>query len=204
MGREQHTRHVPGVELLVVRKMALLRAPRPADRPAGWRGRAHVATVHSWGSRRPDLPAPVALDVDDVIAHLLVTEGFTSVEEVAFVPVEELASVEGFDEDVAGELQERARTFLKEQNERFEKRRQELGVSDEIAAIEGMTPAILVAVGEKGVKTLDDLADLAADELIEMAGGAVKLEEEEANAIIMAARAHWFEDEAPAAAPEAE
>ncbi len=145
-----------------------------------------------------------ALDVDDVIAHLLVTEGFSSVEEVAFVPVEELASVEGFDEDVAGELQERARTFLKEQNERFEKRRQELGVSDEIAAIDGMTPAILVAVGEKGVKTLDDLADLAADELIEMAGSAVKLEEEEANAIIMAARAHWFEDEAPAAAPEAE
>jgi len=135
-----------------------------------------------------------ALDVDDVIAHLLVTEGFTSVEEVAFVAVQELASVEGFDEDVAGELQQRARTFLQEQNERFETRRKELGVSDEIAAIEGVTPALLVAVGEKGVKTLDDLADLAADELIEMAGPTLKLEEEEANAIIMAARAHWFAD----------
>jgi transcription termination/antitermination protein NusA len=140
-----------------------------------------------------------ALDVDDVIAHLLVTEGFSSVEEVAFVPVQELASVEGFDEDVAGELQQRARVFLKEQNERFETRRKELGVSDEIAAINGMTPALLVAVGEKGVKSLDDLADLAADELIEMAGASFKLEEGEANDIIMAARAHWFAEDAPAA-----
>jgi N utilization substance protein A len=140
-----------------------------------------------------------ALDVDDVIAHLLVTEGFTSVEEVAFVAVEELASVEGFDETVAGELQQRARVFLEEQNERYEARRQELGVSDDIAAIEGVTPALLVAVGEKGVKTLDDLADLAADELIEMAGVGAKLEEEQANAIIMKAREHWFENE-PAAA----
>jgi N utilization substance protein A len=140
-----------------------------------------------------------ALDVDDVIAHLLVTEGFTSVEEVAFVAIEELASVEGFDETVAGELQQRAQTFLQEQNERFEARRKELGVGDDIAAIEGMTPAMLVAVGEKGVKTLDDLADLAADELIEMAAPGTKLEEDQANAIIMAARAHWFADE-PAAA----
>jgi N utilization substance protein A len=140
-----------------------------------------------------------ALDVDDVIAHLLVTEGFTSVEEVAYVPVEELASVEGFDESVAGELQQRARVFLEEQNERNEKRRQELGVGDDVAAIDGMTPALLVAVGEKGVKTLDDLADLAADELIEMGAGAgAKLEEDQANAIIMAARKHWFDNE-PAA-----
>jgi N utilization substance protein A len=72
-------------------------------------------------------------------------------------------------------------------------------VSDEIAAIEGMTSALLVAVGEKGVKTLDDLADLAADELIEMAGAGTKLEEDQANAIIMAARQHWFDNE-PAAA----
>jgi N utilization substance protein A len=140
-----------------------------------------------------------ALDVDDVIAHLLVTEGFTSVEEIAFIAVEELASVEGFDETVASELQQRAQVFLQEQNERFEKRRLELGVSDEVAALEGMTPALLAAVGEKGVKTLDDLADLAADELIEMAGTPAKLEEDEANTIIMAARAHWFENEPEAA-----
>jgi N utilization substance protein A len=143
-----------------------------------------------------------ALDVDDVIAHLLVTEGFTSVEEIAFVAIEELAGVEGFDETVAAELQQRAQVFLQERNERFEARRKELGVADEVAAIEGMTPALLVAVGEKGVKTLDDLADLAADELIEMAGAGAKLEEEEANAIIMAARAHWFEGEAAPAGAE--
>ncbi|HVA15249.1 MAG TPA: transcription termination factor NusA [Stellaceae bacterium] len=145
-----------------------------------------------------------ALDVDDVIAHLLVTEGFTSVEEVAFVAIEELASVEGFDETVAGELQQRAQVFLQEQNERFETRRKELGVGDDVAAIEGMIPALLVAVGEKGVKTLDDLADLAADELIEMAGTTAKLEEDEANAIIMAARAHWFENEPAAEKPAAD
>ncbi|HWI27009.1 MAG TPA: transcription termination factor NusA [Stellaceae bacterium] len=140
-----------------------------------------------------------ALDVDDVIAHLLVTEGFTSVEEVAFIAPGELAGIEGFDETVAGELQQRARSFLEEQNVRLEARRKELEVSDEIAAIEGVTPALLVALGEKGVKSLDDLADLAGDELIEIAGA--KLEPDQANAIIMAARAHWFADEAqPSAA----
>src|SRR5580658_2739239 len=136
-----------------------------------------------------------ALDVDDVIAHLLVTEGFTSVEEVAFVPSAELASIEGFDEDVAGELQQRARTFLEEQNVKLEARRRELGVGDDIAALAGVTPALLVAVGEKGIKTLDELADLAGDELVEMAQPAVKLDQEQANGIIMAARAHWFAEE---------
>jgi N utilization substance protein A len=144
-----------------------------------------------------------ALDVDDVIAHLLVTEGFTSVEEVAFVPLSELAGIEGFDETVAGELQQRGRVFLEEQNAMLEAKRKELGVSDEIAALAGMTPALLVAVGEKGVKTLDDLADLAGDELIEMVGNAAKLEPDEANAIIMAARAQWFADEATADAAAA-
>jgi N utilization substance protein A len=136
-----------------------------------------------------------ALDVDDVIAHLLVTEGFTSVEEVAFVPVAELGGIEGFDEDIAGELQQRARTFLEEQNVKLEARRRELGVGDDVAALAGMTPALLVAIGEKGIKTLDDLADLAGDELVEMAQPAVKLDQEQANAIIMAARAHWFAEE---------
>jgi N utilization substance protein A len=136
-----------------------------------------------------------ALDVDDVIAHLLVTEGFTSVEEVAFVPVGELGGIEGFDEDIAGELQQRARTFLEEQNVKLEARRRELGVGDDVAALAGMTPALLVAIGEKGIKTLDDLADLAGDELVEMAQPAVKLDQEQANGIIMAARAHWFAEE---------
>jgi N utilization substance protein A len=135
-----------------------------------------------------------ALDVDDVIAHLLVTEGFSSVEEVAYVPQEDLAEIEGFDENVAEELQNRARSFLAEQDERYDQRRKELGVADEMASIEGLAPAMLVKLGDKGIKTLDDLGDLASDELIDIVGKDA-LSEDQANAVVMAARAHWFDGE---------
>ena len=131
------------------------------------------------------------LDVDDVIARLLVTEGFSSVEEVAFVPIEDLTYIEGFDESVAHELQQRARTYLEEQDERNTERRRALGVTDDLAAVEGLSSGMLVTLGEKGIKTLDDLADLAGDELIEILGKD-SLSADEANAVIMAARAHWF------------
>ena len=135
-----------------------------------------------------------ALDVDDMIAHLLVNEGFTSVEEIAFVDLDELTRIEAFDEDVAAELQNRAVTFLEQQNQILETKRRELGVEDDIANIEALTPAMLVKLGEKGVKTLDDLADLAGDELLDIIGkDAMSLDE--ANEVIMAARAHWFSDE---------
>jgi N utilization substance protein A len=117
---------------------------------------------------------------------------------VAFVPVEELASIEGFDEDVARELRERARVFLQEQNEKLSARRRELGVDDALAAIEGLTPAMLVTLGEHGVKTLDDLADLSSDELVDSQDGILRgtgLSTADANAVIMAARAHWFTDQ---------
>jgi N utilization substance protein A len=135
-----------------------------------------------------------ALDVDDVIAHLLVAEGFTSIEQVAFVPLAELAEIEGFDEEVAEELRARGRTFLTEQDRRFEEQRLTLGVSDELVALEGLSLGRLVILGEKEIKTLDDLGDLASDELIEMLGEQAP-SQEEADAIIMAARAHWFDDE---------
>ena len=141
-----------------------------------------------------------ALDVDDVIAHLLVTEGFSSVEEVAFVPVEDLAEIEGFEESIAEELRNRAQAFLSEQEEKLTARRKELGVDDSLSEIEALTVADLVKLGEKGVKTLDDLADLASDELIEIVER--KMTNDDANAVIMAARAHWFADE-PAASDEA-
>ncbi|MEM7223468.1 MAG: transcription termination factor NusA [Pseudomonadota bacterium] len=148
-----------------------------------------------------------ALDVDDVIAHLLVAEGFTSLEQVAFVPIEELAEIEGFDEDVAEELRARGRNFLEEQDRKHDTARRELGVSDEVAALEGISPALLVKLGEKEIKSLDDLADLASDELVELAGDLAP-SHEEADRIIMAARAHWFDDEPAApeddAAPSAE
>jgi N utilization substance protein A len=143
-----------------------------------------------------------ALNVDDVIAHLLVTEGFTTVEAVAFMPVEELAEIEGFDEGLAEELRERARDWLIKRDAELTERRRALGVSDEVAAIEGLTPAMLVALGEKEIRSLDDLADLASDELIEIVGEA-SLDEDDANAIIMAARAHWFADEPAPPAAEA-
>ena len=145
-----------------------------------------------------------ALDVDDVIAHLLLTEGFSSVEDVAFVPEEDLNSIEGFGGDVAGELRERARAYLAERDKLFTKRRLELGVADEVAAIEGVSPALLVALGEEGLKSRDDLADLAGYELLEIAPAGL-LTEEAANDIVMAARAHLFEgEEAAEADPEAE
>ena len=135
-----------------------------------------------------------ALNVDDVIAHLLVTEGFTTVEAVAFMPAEELAEIEGFDENLAEELRERAREYLVKRDAELTEKRRELEVSDEIAALQGITPAMLVALGENSIKSLDDLADLASDELIEIIPGD-DLEAEAADAIIMAARTHWFEDE---------
>src|SRR5476651_2354653 len=141
-----------------------------------------------------------ALDVDDVIAHLLVAEGFTSVEEIAFTEIEELAQIEGFDEDVAAELRDRALAYLEQRDAALSEQRVALGVTDEVAAVEGLTPTMLVALGEKEVKTLDDLADLATDELVEIVG-ADAMSAADAERIIMAARAHWFADEeAPAEA----
>jgi N utilization substance protein A len=140
-----------------------------------------------------------ALDIDDVIAHLLVTEGFTSLEEVAFVPLKDLAEIEGFDEEIAAELQDRARHALERRDREYEERRRALGVADDLAALDGLTPGMLVALGEKGIKTLDDFAGLAGDELLELLGGSdkagTKLEPAEADALIMRARAHWFADE---------
>ncbi|MGF1277443.1 transcription termination factor NusA [Acetobacter pasteurianus] len=135
-----------------------------------------------------------ALDVDDVIAGLLVTEGFHSIEELAFADPDELIGIEGFDESVVQELVQRAESYLVQQEQKLDDRRKELGVVDEIADMGVFTNQMLVTLGEKGVKTLDDLADLAGDELVEILGTDA-IEEDAANEIIMAARAHWFEDE---------
>ena len=145
-----------------------------------------------------------ALDVDEVIAHLLVTEGFADVEEITEVPAGELAAIEGFGEELAVELIRRAKAHVEAVNKALNERRIELGVGDDVAAVEGLGPKMLVALGEAGVRTLDDLGDLAGDELAEILGDAAP-SIEEANAIVMAARAHWFDDEpddAEAAAPD--
>lgn len=145
-----------------------------------------------------------ALDVDDVLARLLVTEGFTSVEEVAFVPIEDIAEIEGLDEEVANELKTRAQTFIEEETKKTETRLKELKVAEDLtgAEIEGLDVKKILALAEKGVKTLDDLADLAGDELVEMLAP-IPMTLEMANKIIMAARAHWFPDASAESTPGA-
>ena len=107
-----------------------------------------------------------ALDVDEVIAQLLVSEGFASVEEVAFVDLSEIAHIEGFDENTASEIQTRAREYLEKQEAERDAKRRELGVSDDLTKVAGVTTAMLVAFGEAGIKTLEDLADCATDDLV--------------------------------------
>ena len=106
-----------------------------------------------------------ALDVDEMVAQLLVTEGFATIDDVAYVDEQELASIEGFDDDTAVELQTRAREALEREAAELDARRRELGVEDEVMSVEGVTLPMSVALGEAGVKTLEDLADLATDEL---------------------------------------
>ncbi|MEQ5775796.1 MULTISPECIES: transcription termination factor NusA [unclassified Thalassospira] len=137
-----------------------------------------------------------ALDVDEVIAHLLVAEGFTSIEEVGYVPLAELAEIEGFGEELAEELRGRARSFLAEEADRLQARRDELGVADDLIEFPGISLAVAVQLGENGVKNLEDFADLASDELIEFAGATETITLDQANDMIMEARRRlgWFDD----------
>ena len=106
-----------------------------------------------------------ALDVDEVIAQLLVTEGFASVEDVAYVEPSEIASIEGFDDDTAEELQTRAREYLEKEAAEYDAKRRELGVDDAVLDVEGITLPMAVALGEGDVKTIEDLAGLVPDDL---------------------------------------
>mgnify|MGYP000894099782 CR=1 FL=1 len=162
-----------------------------------------------------------ALDVDEVVGQLLASEGFRSVEEIAFVEPAELASIEGFDEETANEIQSRAREYLERIEAEHDARRVELGVADELKEIEGVTTAMLVKLGENDVKNVEDLAGCATDDLVGWSekkdGETVKyagvvegceLSREEAEAMIMAARvkAGWIEpgaEEPAEAEPEA-
>ena len=134
------------------------------------------------------------LNVDEVIAQVLVTEGFSSLEAVAYVPIEDLIEIEGFDEKIAEELRERALTSLKEKEEKIKDDLSNMGISEELSQFEGLTPSILVKLGNAGVKTVDDLADLSSDELKE-ALEEITLSNKEADEIIMSARSSWFDDD---------
>ena len=161
-----------------------------------------------------------ALDVDETIAQLLVTEGFATVEDLAFVESYEVAEIEGFDEDTAEELQTRAREFLDRKAAELDAKRVALGVEDGVLEVPGVTPIIAVALGEGGVKTVEDLADLATDEIrggIEIRGGervkvagvleSFNLSQEAAELLILQARvaAGWIDaSELPQVEPEYE
>src|SRR5438477_2615618 len=152
-----------------------------------------------------------SLDVDETVAQLLASEGFATIEDVAYVSLQELADIEGFDEDTAQELQTRAVEFLEAKNKEMDDKRRELGVEDDVMDVEGVTPAMAVALGENGIKTLEDLAGCAADDLLgyyetgkdkerTRIPGAVEgfnLTSDDANAIIMKARvkAGWVTEE---------
>jgi len=151
-----------------------------------------------------------ALDVDEVIAQLLATEGFSSVEEVAYVDSEEVASIEGFDEDTAEELQARAREFLEKEAAEQDAKRRELGVEDDLLNIDGVTLPIAVALGQGDVKSVEDLAGLVPDDLrgwFESKGGervreagildSFAMSPEDAEALIMRARVAMGWVEAP-------
>jgi len=156
-----------------------------------------------------------ALDVDEVIAQLLVTEGFAAVEDVAYVEAEEIASIEGFDDDTAEELQARARDFLEREAAELDSKRRALGVEDGLLQIEGLTIPMAIALGTGEVKTVEDLADLVPDDLrgwFEAKDGArvrqpgllesFNLSPEDAEALIMRARVVMGWVEAPEVAED--
>lgn len=158
-----------------------------------------------------------ALDVDEVIAQLLVTEGFAAVEDVAYVEAEEIASIEGFDDDTAEELQARARDFLEREAAELDAKRRELGVEDALTELEGLTMPMVIALGTGDVKTVEDLADLVPDDLrgwFEVKGTervrqpglleSFNLSPEDAEALIMRARVVMGWIEAPEVVDEIE
>lgn len=172
---------------------------RLASQLVGWN--IDILTEHAESERRTEEFTKLsqmfvdALNVEEVIAHLLVTEGFTSIEEVGYVPVEDLATIEGFDDEVAEELRQRARDWLEGQVEETQQKLREMGVSDDLLHFEPLPLDLLKTLAIKGIKTLDNLADLAADEFQELLPKS-GMDEEQINELIMQARAHWFEDEA--------
>jgi len=126
------------------------------------------------------------LDVDAEVADILIAEGFTSLEEVAYVPLTEMLEIESFDEDTVHELRTRAKDALLTMEIKKEEQVDE--VSQDLRDLEGLTPELIAKLALGGIHTRDDLADLAVDELTDISG----IDDEQAKALIMKAREHWF------------
>lgn len=135
-----------------------------------------------------------ALDVEEIISHLLAIEGFTSVEEVAYVPIADLVQIEGFDEDVAAALQERAKEYLDTKDKEEKSKLEALAMEEAIASLPNMSPALMITLGENGIKTLDDFANLSRDEFKDIVPD-TDLSDDTIDGMIMKAREHWFSDE---------
>jgi N utilization substance protein A len=143
------------------------------------------------------------LNVEEVIAQLLATEGFTTVDELAYAEVEELAQIQGFDEEIAQALHDRAVAWVEERDEKLRQAAAELGIADDLMGFERLDLQTIVALGRAGIRSLEDFADLAVDELVEMLpqGG---LTQEIAGDLIMDARMRLGWIEPPAAEPAGE
>ena len=136
-----------------------------------------------------------ALNIDDVIAHLLVAEGFVSVDDIALTPVSDLALIQGFDEDIATELQNRATEFVEAETSRITTALVELKVKDDLKEVDYLSLGMILTLAENEILCLDDLAELDSEELVGLLGEHGIDDETVAGDIIMAARAHWFADE---------
>ncbi len=136
-----------------------------------------------------------ALDVDDVIAHLIVAEGYSSIDDIANTSIDELNNIEGFEEELSIELKERAQNYVKLQNENVEKKLKSSGIDTKLYEFSHLSKFDILTLVENDIKTLDDLADLDSEELFTLLGKKVFNNENEAGEIIMEARKHWFDED---------
>jgi len=167
---------------------------RLASELTGWR--INIMTAEESAAKQAEESGSIRklfvdkLDVDEEVADLLIEEGFTSLEEVAYVPAQEMLEIEGFDEDTVSELRNRAKDALLTMEIAREEKVDE--VSQDLRDLEfegkGLMPDLIAKLADGGVHTRDDLADLAVDELVEMTG----VDDAQAKALIMKAREHWF------------
>ena len=133
-----------------------------------------------------------ALDIDDVIAHLMVSEGFVTISDIAEASLEELMAIEGFDEDISLELSERAQNFVKIENQRIDDALKKLKVKDDLYNFTEISKSSILTLAEHNIKTLDELAELDSEELFNILGDKVFINEDDAGSVIMKARQHWF------------
>jgi N utilization substance protein A len=167
---------------------------RLASDLTGWR--INVMSVEEWQSKQQSESGQLldvfleALDVDEDLAEMLVDEGFTSLEDVAYITLEEMSAIEGFDEDIAEELRSRAKDALLTQAIAKEEKIGSNEPADDLLNMEGMDKQLAYQLASNGVVTMEDLAEQAVDDLLEDNEG---LDQEKAAALIMTARAPWFE-----------